>query len=126
MGKSEVIERAVGFTAGYNLRFMFILQNEGQGQKAICNGQEGWTTFTEKQCCCALLSAEIKNALAKKISEEIGVRDMKISKRSISSGGGKGGSSRTRNDDVIERPVLLPEEIVSLRDKKNKAKYCNP
>ncbi len=36
-----------------------------------------------------------------------------ISKRSISSGGGKGGSSRTRNDDVIERPVL-PEEIVSL------------
>lgn len=47
---------------------------------------------------------------------------MKISKRSISSGGGKGGSSRTRNDDVIERPVLLPEEIVSLRDKKNKAR----
>ncbi|EIJ0703941.1 type IV secretory system conjugative DNA transfer family protein, partial [Salmonella enterica] len=25
-------------------------------------------------------------------------------------------------DDVIERPVLLPEEIVSLRDKKNKAR----
>jgi type IV secretion system protein VirD4 len=65
---------------------------------------------------------EYLNALAKKISEEIGVRDMKISKRSISSGGGKGGSSRTRNDDVIERPVLLPEEIVSLRDKKNKAR----
>ncbi|MFP1455860.1 hypothetical protein ACLB1O_29845 [Escherichia coli] len=47
---------------------------------------------------------------------------MKISKRSISSGGGKEEDSRTRNDDVIERPVLLPEEIVSLRDKKNKAR----
>ena len=34
----------------------------------------------------------------------------------------RGGSSRTRNDDVIERLVLLPEEIVSLRDKKNKAR----
>ncbi|WP_236286474.1 type IV secretory system conjugative DNA transfer family protein, partial [Escherichia coli] len=122
MGKSEVIERAVGFTAGYNLRFMFILQNEGQGQKSDMYGQEGWTTFTENSAVVLYYPPKSKNALAKKISEEIGVRDMKISKRSISSGGGKGGSSRTRNDDVIERPVLLPEEIVSLRDKKNKAR----
>ncbi|EEX6007794.1 type IV secretory system conjugative DNA transfer family protein [Escherichia coli] len=122
MGKSEVIERAVGFTAGYNLRFMFILQNEGQGQKSDMYGQEGWTTFTENSAVVLYYPPKSKNALAKKISEEIGVRDMKISKRSISSGGGKGGSSRTRNDDVIERPVLLPEEIMSLRDKKNKAR----
>ncbi|PQK41145.1 conjugal transfer protein TraK, partial [Escherichia coli] len=98
------------------------LQNEGQGQKSDMYGQEGWTTFTENSAVVLYYPPKSKNALAKKISEEIGVRDMKISKRSISSGGGKGGSSRTRNDDVIERPVLLPEEIVSLRDKKNKAR----
>lgn len=55
---------------------MFILQNEGQGQKAICTVRKDGP-HSLKQCCCALLSAEIKNALAKKISEEIGVRDMK-------------------------------------------------
>ncbi len=122
MGKSEVIERAVGYTAGYNLRFMFILQNEGQGQKSDMYGQEGWTTFVKNSAVVIYYPPKSKDDLAKKISEEIGVRDMKISKRSVSSGGGKGGSSRTRNDDIIERPVLLPEEIVALRDKKNKAR----
>lgn len=36
MGKSEIIEKGVGFTAGFNLRFVIILQNEGQGKKMIC------------------------------------------------------------------------------------------
>ncbi|MCM4796696.1 type IV secretory system conjugative DNA transfer family protein, partial [Escherichia coli] len=66
MGKSEVIERAVGFTAGYNLRFMFILQNEGQGQKSDMYGQEGWTTFTENSAVVLYYPPKSKNALAKK------------------------------------------------------------
>lgn len=52
MGKSEVIERAVGFTAGYNLRFMFILQNEGQGQKAICTVRKDGTHSLKTVLLC--------------------------------------------------------------------------
>ena len=47
---------------------------------------------------------------------------MTVIKKSDSRSGGKGGSSRTRNHEIVERPVLLPEEINALRDVKNKAK----
>ncbi|MCZ5009174.1 type IV secretory system conjugative DNA transfer family protein [Escherichia coli] len=47
MGKSEVIEKGVGFTAGFNLRFVIILQNEGQGKKDDMYGTHGWETFVE-------------------------------------------------------------------------------
>jgi len=122
MGKSEIIEKGVGFTAGFNIRFMFILQNEGQGQKDDMYGVHGWTTFVENSAVVLYYPPKAKNELTKKISEEIGVMDMKITKKSDSSGGGKGGKSRSRNFEVIERPVLLPEEITALRDIKNETK----
>lgn len=122
MGKSEIIEKSVGFTAGYNLRWMFILQNEGQLQKQDMYGKEGAETFVENSAVVLYYPPKAKNELTKKISEEIGVRDMTVIKKSDSRSGGKGGSSRTRNHEIVERPVLLPEEINALRDVKNKAK----
>lgn len=122
MGKSEVIEKGVGFTAGFDIRFMFILQNEGQGQKDDMYGEHGWTTFVENSAVVLYYPPKAKNELTKKISEEIGVMDMKVTKKSDSSGGGKGGRSKSRSFDILERAVLLPEEIVALRDIKNKAK----
>lgn len=120
MGKSEIIEKGVGFTAGFNLRFVIILQNEGQGKKDDMYGTHGWETFVENSAVVLYYPPKAKNELAKKISEEIGVRDMKIIKKSDSRSGGKGGSSRSRNHEIVSRAVLLPEEIVELRDYKNK------
>ena len=122
MGKSEIIEKSVGFTAGYNLRWMFILQNEGQLQKQDMYGKEGAETFVENSAVVLYYPPKAKNELTKKISEEIGVMDMKVIKKSDSRSGGKGGTSRSRNHEIVERPVLLPEEINALRDVKNKAK----
>lgn len=122
MGKSEVIEKSVAFTAGYNIRWAFILQNEGQGKKDDMYGEHGWGTFVENSAVVLYYPPKAKNELTKKISEEIGVMDMKVTKRSDSTGGGKGGRSKSRNFDILERPVLLPESIVELRDVKNKAK----
>ncbi|UCQ29604.1 type IV secretory system conjugative DNA transfer family protein (plasmid) [Edwardsiella tarda] len=122
MGKSEIIEKSVAFTAGYNLRWMFILQNEGQGKKDDMYGEHGWEAFVENSAVVLYYPPKAKNELTKKISEEIGVMDMKVTKKSDSRSGGKGGTSRSRNHEIVERPVLLPEEINALRDVKNKAK----
>lgn len=122
MGKSEIIEKGVGFTAGFNIRFVVILQNEGQGKKDDMYGIHGWETFVENSAVIIYYPPKVKNELAKKISEEIGVMDMKVTKKSDSSGGGKGGRSKSRSFDTLERAVLLPEEIVALRDEKNKTK----
>lgn len=122
MGKSEIIEKGVGFTAGFNIRFVIILQNEGQGKKDDMYGVHGWETFVENSAVVLYYPPKVKNELAKKISEEIGVMDMKVTKKSDSSSGAQGGRSNSRSHDVVERPVLLPEEIVSLRDVKNKTK----
>ncbi|HAG4612904.1 TPA: type IV secretory system conjugative DNA transfer family protein [Salmonella enterica] len=122
MGKSEIIEKSVAFTAGYNLRWMFILQNEGQGKKDDMYGEHGWEAFVENSAVVLYYPPKAKNELTKKISEEIGVMDMKVTKLSDSRSGGKGGNSRSRSHEIVERPVLLPEEINALRDVKNKAK----
>lgn len=122
MGKSEIIEKAVSFTAGYNLRFLFILQNKGQLQREDMYGTHGTETFVENSAVELYYPPKVKNELAKEISEKIGVHDMKVTKYSTSRNGGKGGSSRSQNHDIVERAVLLPEEINALRDIKNKAK----
>ncbi|MCE5165608.1 type IV secretory system conjugative DNA transfer family protein [Plesiomonas sp. PI-19] len=137
MGRVEIIQKAVGFTAGYNIRFMFILQNKGQLEDPKMYGKEGAETFIENTGVELYYPPKSINDTAKSISEKIGVRDMKVTKHSDSRSSGKGGSSRSRNHDVISRAVLLPEEIVSLRDHKNKtgnmavreiilSDYCRP
>lgn len=132
MGKSEIIQKSVPYTAGYNLRFLFILQNKGQLDDLY--GKEGTETFVENTGAEIFYPPKTINDMANTISEKIGVRDEKVREKSTSSGQG---SSRTTSFRVMERAALLPEEIVSLRDKKNNAgnmaireivfsDYCRP
>lgn len=81
MGKSEFIEKSVAFTAGYNIRWAFILQNEGQDKKDDMYGEHGWGTFVENSAVVLYYHPKAKNELTKKISEEIGVMDMKVTKK---------------------------------------------
>lgn len=135
MGRVEIIQRAVGFTAGYNIRFMFILQNKGQLEDDKMYGKEGAETFVENTGVELYYPPKTINETAKSISEKIGKRDQKIKNRSRSSSGGKISHSDSTNTEG--RAVLLPEEIISLRDHKNKggnmsireivmSDYCRP
>ncbi|MGL5290028.1 MAG: type IV secretory system conjugative DNA transfer family protein [Aeromonas sp.] len=118
MGKVEIIQKAVGFTAGYNIRFMFILQNKGQLEDSSMYGKEGAETFIENTGVELYYPPKTVNDTAKAISEKMGVRDEKITSTSRSSQ--KGSTSRSKSFSVQSRAVLLPDEIVSLRDHKNK------
>ncbi|OLF56808.1 conjugal transfer protein TraK [Aeromonas veronii] len=135
MGRVEIIQKAVGFTAGYNIRFMFILQNKGQLEDDQMYGKEGAETFIENTGVELYYPPKTVNNTAKAISEKIGKRDIKVNSKSRSSSSGK--ISRSDSTNTEGRAVLLPEEIVSLRDHKNKtggmavreiilSDYCRP
>lgn len=61
-------------------------------------GTHGWETFVENSAVVLYYPPKAKNELAKKISEEIGVRDMKIIKKS--------------DHGVVAKVVVLVPEIM--------------
>lgn len=121
MGRVEIIQKSIAFTAGYNIRFLFILQNKGQLEDDKTGyGVAGAKTFIENCAVELVYPPRFVNEQVETVSESIGYYDMKIKNVSKSSGGG-GGSSTSTSFNVEKRAVLLPQEIVELRDIKHKS-----
>lgn len=117
MGRLDIIQVSLAFTAGYNMRFVFILQNQEQlfdDKKGY--GKNGGTTIL-KNCAVEIVfpSKEVDEA-TKNLSETIGYYDLKQKKKSRSSGKS---SSTSTSEDTQKRAVMLPQEIVELRDIKH-------
>ncbi|TNV16101.1 type IV secretory system conjugative DNA transfer family protein [Buttiauxella sp. B2] len=121
MGRVEIIQKSIAYTAGFNLRYVFILQNKGQMEDDKLYRKEGTETFI-KNCAVELVypPRDVDDAV-KEVSERIGVCDEKIKRKSKSDNRGAAGGSNSTNHDVIARAVLLPDEIVSLGKIKNKS-----
>lgn len=119
IGRVDIIQKSIAYTAGFNIRYVFILQNKGQMEDDKLYGREGTETFI-KNCAVEIVypPRDVDDAV-KEISERIGVRDEKIKRRSSSSNRGTAGGSDSISHDIIERAVLLPDEIVSLSKIKN-------
>lgn len=117
MGRLDVVQVSLAFTAGYNMRFVFILQNREQLMDTKKGyGKEGAETILEN-CAVELIYPPKKvNDATKQISETIGYVDMKITSRGKSTGKS---TSKSTNESIQKRAVLLPQEIVELRDIKH-------
>lgn len=124
MGRVNIIQKAIAFTAGYNLRFVFILQNKGQlADEKKGYGREGAETFLEN-CAVELVYPPKKvNKQVEEVSETIGYKDEVLS--SVSHTTGKQ-TSKTRSKQIHKRAVLLPQEIVELREIKHKSGISLP
>lgn len=119
MGRLDIVQVSLAFTAGYNIRFVFILQNQEQlfdDKKGY--GKNGGNTIL-KNCAVELVfpPKDVDEA-TKSLSETIGYYDLKVKNRSRSSGKS---SSTSVSDNIQKRAVLLPQEIVELRDIKHKS-----
>lgn len=118
MGRLDVVQISLAFTAGYNLRFVFILQNKEQlfdDKKGY--GKNGGETIL-KNCAVELFYPPKKvDDSVKDVSETIGYYD--FIRTQITHTTGKQ-SSKTRSKQIEKRAVLLPQEIVDLRDVKHK------
>ncbi|EGH9360832.1 type IV secretory system conjugative DNA transfer family protein [Salmonella enterica] len=121
MGRVEIIQKSIAYTAGFNLRYVFILQNKGQMEDDKLYGKEGTQTFI-KNCAVELVypPRDVDDSV-KEISERIGIRDEKIKRKSKSDNRGTAGGSNSTSHDVVSRAVLLPDEIVELGKIKNKS-----
>ena len=121
MGRVEIIQKSIAYTAGFNLRYVFILQNKGQMADDKVYGIEGTETFI-KNCAVELVypPRDVDESV-KEISTRVGVRDLKIKRHSRSNNRGAAGGSNSTNFDVIEQAVLLPDVIVSLGKIKNES-----
>ncbi|WGM09126.1 type IV secretory system conjugative DNA transfer family protein [Arsenophonus nasoniae] len=119
MGRLDVVQVSLAFTAGYNMRFVFILQNREQLMDAKKGyGKEGAGTILEN-CAVELIYPPKKvNEATKQISETIGYIDMKMTNKGKSTGKS---TSRSTSESIQKRAVLLPQEIVELRDVKHKS-----
>lgn len=117
MGCLDIIQVSLAFTAGYNMRFVFILQNQEQlFDEKKGYGKNGGNTIL-KNCAVELFypPKEVDDSV-KKMSETLGYFDMKI--KSTSQSKGKS-SSKSTSESIQKRALMLPQEIIELRDIKH-------
>ncbi|WP_258086626.1 type IV secretory system conjugative DNA transfer family protein [Xenorhabdus bovienii] len=117
IGCLDIIQMSLAFTAGYNMRFVFILQNQEQlFDEKKGYGKNGGNTIL-KNCAVELFypPKEVDDSV-KKMSETLGYYDMKITSTSVSKGKS---TSKSTSTSIQKRALMLPQEIVELRDIKH-------
>jgi len=111
-GGIEILEKAVGFIAGYNLRLMLIFQSLSQLETNRPNGygKEGAKTLISN-IACQIVYAPAPNDIegAERWSKIFGTKTVKSGSKSFS----KSGTSKTENE--IARALILPQELKDLK-----------
>lgn len=116
MGAIQIIKESVAYMAGYGMRFMFIAQDQSQLEDPKLYGKEGTKTLLSNCAVELIYPPKDVDDHVKKTSESIGYYD--LVQKTTSRNKGKQGSTTT-GVQVHKRAVLLPQEIVDLRDEKH-------
>ncbi len=108
LGRIQIIQKAVAYMAGYNMRLLLIFQNKGQiAGRDNGYGQEGAGTLLTN-CAMKIMFAPKENEDAKEYSEILGYQTVKSRSRSRQLSG-KSGRSESESDQ--RRALMLPQEI---------------
>lgn len=115
LGPVEIIRISSGYTRGYNMRYALIFQNRSQLASKESYGAEGSSALLETMHNQIVLNTDsIKDA--EMYSKQIG--DVTVRNRSRSRNIGKGGGGSMSDWQYHKRPLMLPQEIMNLDDKK--------
>jgi type IV secretion system protein VirD4 len=109
LGRVKQIEKAISYTAGYNLRFLTIFHGETQLEDVY--GRESANNILENHAVKVVYPPKKVNDNVRRLSETLGTKTVK--KRRVSRSTGKGGS-RTFSEDEQKRALMMPHEIVEL------------
>ncbi|MCI9687719.1 type IV secretory system conjugative DNA transfer family protein [Vibrio parahaemolyticus] len=109
LGRVKQIEKAISYTAGYNLRFLTIYQDEGQLEEVY--GRENAKNIRKNHGVKVVYPPKEVDDNVRRLSDTLGTKTVK--KRKVSRSTGKG-SSRTTSEDELKRPLMMPHEIVEL------------
>ncbi|WP_163598181.1 type IV secretory system conjugative DNA transfer family protein [Moraxella catarrhalis] len=126
LGRVGIIQKAVAYIAGYNMRLLLIFQSKSQVEDAY--GKEGAKSIFANMAC-QVIYAPSEQAEAEEYSRMLGTETVKG--KSISRNRGKGGGGSVSTSDQ-RRELMLPQELKELGSDKqiiiyNKAKpiLCN-
>ena len=113
LGRINILNTAVGYLAGYNLRLVTVIQAVSQLESVY--GQHDARTFATNHALQVLYAPrEQRDAI--EYSEMLGTftQQEKSRGRSSSSGAKGGGSSQSTNESSQRRALLLPQEFKEL------------
>ena len=118
IGRVNILAKAVGFMAGYNLRLLPIIQSLSQLESVY--GEKDARTFVTNHAC-QILFAPREQRDAQHYSQMLGTYTAEAistgTSRPLSWGNGKqASSSSTRSEQA--RPLLLPQEVKELGDQR--------
>ncbi len=118
LGRVNILAKAVGFMAGYNLRLLPIIQSLSQLESVY--GEKDARTFVTNHAC-QILFAPREQRDAQHYSQLLGTYTAEAvstgTSRPLAWGNGKqASSSATRSEQA--RPLLLPQEVKELGDQR--------
>lgn len=126
LGRVGIIQKAVAYIAGYNMRLLLIFQSKSQVEDAY--GKEGAKSIFANMAC-QVIYAPSEQGEAEEYSRMLGTETVKGKSTSRNRGKGGGGSVSTSDQ---RRELMLPQELKELGSDKqiiiyNKAKpiLCN-
>lgn len=117
LGRVDIINKAVAYIAGYNMRLMLIFQNKSQCEQYYT--REGTQTMLSNMACQIVFAPRTIDD-AKSYSELLGTETVKG--KSISRNKGKGGGGSVSTSDQ-SRALMLPQELKELDQSKEIVLY---
>lgn len=127
LGRIDIIDKAVGYMAGYNMRLVLIYQNKGQliGQDGQAYGERGAQNILGN-CSIKMLYQPEDDEDAEEYSKALGTQT--VTSRSRSRGTSRGGTSSNTTDSDQRRPLMYPQELKEMGVDKViiTSKLCKP
>lgn len=118
LGRVNILAKAVGFMAGYNLRLLPIIQSLSQLESVY--GEKDARTFVTNHAC-QILFAPREQRDAQHYSQMLGTYTAEAistgTSRPLAWGNGKQASSNSTRSEQA-RPLLLPQEVKELGDQR--------
>ena len=108
LGRVDAVVNAVGYSAGYNMRFLLIYQSEAQLEDSKLYKKEGCQVLKDNLAVTVVFPPKNVDAATKALSETLGYKTIKIKNKSW----GKHGVSYSGSEQ--KRALVLPQEIVGL------------
>ncbi len=110
LGKVDIIETAISYIAGYNLRLLLIYQS--QSQLSSIYGKESAQNMITN-CGCQIIFAPKEQQDAEEYSKILGNTTIKVQNYSYNKGG-KEQSGKNLSFNEQERPLMLPQELKNM------------
>lgn len=114
LGRVNQIVKSVGFTAGYNLRYVFIYQDKAQLEESKLYGKEGADILESNQGGKIIFPPKEVNKTAENLSKTLGTKTVSVKSKSRTYGKH---ASRSVSSPLQKRDLMMPHEIVALGNK---------